>query len=53
MLISPYSKVKKRPARRRNNVNFNSLEDMASIFNCIHNYVPDHIKNTSIMYEYF
>ena len=34
-----------RSGRFKNNVNFDNLNDIQSIFNCIHNYITDDIKN--------
>ena len=42
----PIPRSRERSARYRNNVNFDNLKDMESIFNCIHNYTSDYIKNT-------
>ena len=41
----PIPRSRQRSARCRNNVNFDNLKDMESIFNCIHNYTSDYIKN--------
>ena len=41
----PIPRAIQRSARCRNNVNFDNVKDMKSIFNCIHNYITDDIKN--------
>ena len=37
----PIPMSRQRSARCRNNVHFDNLQDMESIFNCIHNYITD------------
>ena len=44
VFIFLYSRKRQRSARYKNNVNFDNLKDMESIFKCIHNYITD-IKN--------
>ena len=42
----PLFQGQERSSRYRNNVNFDNIKDMESIFKCIHNYITDDIKST-------
>ena len=44
--LFPYiPRSRQRSSRCRNNVNFNNLKDMETIFDCVHNYITNDIKN--------
>ena len=49
----PILRSRQRSSRWRENVNFDNLKDMESIFNCIHNYITNDLKMHSIIYTYF
>ena len=46
-LKEPLPSSRQKSAHCRGNINFDNFKDMESIFNCIHNYITDHIKNAS------
>ena len=43
--FSPIPRTRQRSARCRNNVNYDNLKNMGSIFKCIYNYIADGIEN--------